>query len=162
MELKDISFREITLQDKAWIDAFIRKHWGDNYIVVHNEIYVPGELKGFIAIKSEIKVALITYVIKGDKVEIVSLNSELENIGVGAHLIDLVKNEAKKCKCSIMWLITTNDNIKAIDFYKKRGFLLTGISKGAVDLSRKLKPGIPLFGENGIPIQDELVFQINI
>jgi ribosomal protein S18 acetylase RimI-like enzyme len=162
MELKDIFFRETTLEDKTWIDALIRKHWGDNYIAVHNDIYVPGELKGFTAINNDVKVGLITYVMKGGKVEIVSLNSEIEHIGVGAHLIDLVKNEAKIYKCSIMWLITTNDNINAIEFYKKRGFILTRINKGAVDLSRKLKPGIPLFGENGIPIQDELVFQVNI
>jgi len=57
-------------------------------------------------------------------------------------------------------LITTNDNINAIKFYQKRGFDLKAAHINAMDISRKLKPGIPLIGMHNIPIKHELEFEI--
>ena len=59
-----------------------------------------------------------------------------------------------------MWLITTNDNLNALRFYQKRGFELVAVHRHAVDESRKIKPEIPLVGENGIPIRDELGLEL--
>ena len=56
-----------------------------------------------------------------------------------------------------MQLITTNDNVDALRFYQRRGFVLTELRPGAVDESRRMKPQIPLVGAYGIPIRDELV-----
>jgi hypothetical protein len=36
------------------------------------------------------------------------------------------------------------------------GFTLAAVHKGALNESRKLKPEIPLFGIDGIPITDEI------
>jgi len=46
-----------------------------------------------------------------------------------------------------------------MDFYKNRGFKLTEIHKGAIENSRELKKSIPEFGENGIRIEDEIIFE---
>ena len=56
-----------------------------------------------------------------------------------------------------LWVITTNDNIDALRFYQRRGFCLVCVHRGAVDRSRaSLKPEIPLAGNYGIPLRDEL------
>ena len=63
-------------------------------------------------------------------------------------------------KCKRIVLVTTNDNINAIRFYQKRGFDMVCLYHNAMDVSRKLKPEIPLIGENGIPLRHELEFEM--
>ena len=59
---------------------------------------------------------------------------------------------ANGCGC-----ITTNDNVDALRFYQRRGFVLTALRPGAVDQARRsLKPEIPLVGDHDIPLRDEL------
>ncbi|MFD0788518.1 GNAT family N-acetyltransferase, partial [Micromonospora azadirachtae] len=59
-----------------------------------------------------------------------------------------------------LWLITTNDNLRALRFYQRRGLRLVGVDPGAVDRARRLKPEIPLLGEDGIPLHDELILEL--
>ncbi len=56
-----------------------------------------------------------------------------------------------------MQLITTNDNMRALRFYQRRGFRLVALNPGALERSRELKPEIPETGMHGIPLSDELV-----
>jgi hypothetical protein len=62
--------------------------------------------------------------------------------------------------CTRLWLITTNDNLHALRFYQKRGFMLVAVHRNAVEQSRKLKPEIPLYGKDGIPIRDEIELEM--
>ena len=55
--------------------------------------------------------------------------------------------------------MTTNDNLKAIGFYQKRGFDMTRLHYKSVEKSRKIKPEIPLIGDYGIPLRHELEFE---
>ncbi len=62
--------------------------------------------------------------------------------------------------CRRLWLITPNDNIFAQKFYEKRGYSVAAVHKDAIRLSRKLKPGIPLIGFGGTPIEDEIGYEL--
>lgn len=62
--------------------------------------------------------------------------------------------------CARLWLATTNDTIDAIRFYQRRGLRLITMHAGAVDEARKLKPSIPEVGEYGVPLHDELEFEL--
>ncbi|MDZ4064196.1 MAG: GNAT family N-acetyltransferase, partial [Coriobacteriia bacterium] len=64
--------------------------------------------------------------------------------------------------CLRMWLVTTNDNRTAQDFYRKRGWAQSAVYPGAVREARILKPEIPLVGEQGTPIEDEIEFECAI
>lgn len=85
-----------------------------------------------------------------------------ENQGIGSKLVETVINEAKERKCHKIVVITTNDNINAIRFYQKRGFDMAHLFRNALDISRKLKPEIPLIGENDIPLRHEIEFELTI
>ena len=82
--------------------------------------------------------------------------------GIGSTLLEGVANEARRRGCRRLWLITTNDNLNAIRFYQRRGLRLVAVHAGAVDDARRLKPSIPLVGEDGIPIRDELEFELEL
>jgi hypothetical protein len=67
-----------------------------------------------------------------------------------------VSHVAREAGYSRLWLITTNDNDRAIGFYVAHGFEVVEVREGAVDASRRLKPSIPLVNEHGVPITDEI------
>jgi RimJ/RimL family protein N-acetyltransferase len=64
--------------------------------------------------------------------------------------------------CYRLWLITTNDNEPAIQFYQRRGMTLVAIHHNALSESRKLKPEIPLIGLGGQPLRDEIEFEYRL
>jgi hypothetical protein len=63
---------------------------------------------------------------------------------------------ASAAQCHRVWLITTNDNLKALRSDQWRGFRLAALHVGTVDHSRVLKPSIPVVGLDGIAIHDEI------
>jgi hypothetical protein len=48
----------------------------------------------------------------------------------------------------------------ALRFYQKKGFVLVALYPNAIEESRRLKPEIPLLGNDGIPIRDEIEFEL--
>lgn len=119
-------------------------------------VHHPGDLPGYLAIAHGAKQGLVTYYIRDDECEIVTLDSVTECRGIGSALIAAVREAASQAACRRIWLITTNDNVKAIRFYQKRGFELVAVHRNAIEKFRKLKPEIPRFGIDGIPIRDEI------
>lgn len=77
-------------------------------------------------------------------------------MGIGTALLRAAEKAAGENHCLDCWLVTTNDNLPAINFYCERGYQITAIAVGAVDAARRIKPAIPLVGENGIEIHDEI------
>ena len=152
--------RPVHEDDKVWISQLIREHWGSEIVVVHQAVYTPAELPGFIMIQGDQRVGLVTYQIHGNECEIVSLNSLIPSVGIGTSLLEAVLTKAREGGCQRVWLITTNDNLQALGFYQKRGFRLVAIYRNVVDESRKIKPEIPILGENGIPIRDEIELEM--
>jgi ribosomal protein S18 acetylase RimI-like enzyme len=154
--METLKIQRVESADSGWVTAFIKNRWHDAFVVAHGEVFYPAELTGFIARYEDEPDGLITYRIKDDECEIVTLDSLIENRGVGTRLIREVLAEAGLKKCRRVWLITTNDNTRAISFYRNRGFRIAAIYRGALDVSRKLKPSIPLENDQGIPIRDEI------
>lgn len=138
---------------------FFTEHWGAPIMVAKGKVHYVDKLPGFVALNEGKIEGLITYHIEDGECEIVSLDSLKENQGIGSKLIDCVLSEAKKQGCKRVWLITTNDNLKAVRFYQKRGFNMAALYLNAVEKARKLKPEIPLYGFDGIPVLHEIEFE---
>ncbi len=114
-------------------------------------------LPGFVATDGERPVGLLTYDAAHDECEVVAIISAEEGRGIGRALMDAARDRAAAAGCRRLWLITTNDNVDALRFYQRRGFRLAALHRGAVDDCRaRLKPEIPMVGDYGIPLRDEL------
>jgi GNAT superfamily N-acetyltransferase len=148
--------RPISPSDLLWILDLAEKRWGTNRVVTRGKIYEIKQLPGFIALNSSERIGLLTYSISNSEFEIVTLDSLVENIGVGTALISQARSLAEHAACHRIWLITTNDNMPALRFYQKRDFRLVAVHQNALDYSRTLKPEIPLIGLDGIPLRDEI------
>jgi ribosomal protein S18 acetylase RimI-like enzyme len=160
--MKTIQIRPLNDQDKPWVRHLWQENWGSNIMVSRGKIHRADELPGFIAVLDGKPAGLITYDITGDQCEITSLNSLVESEGIGSALVNAVKEAAVAAGCRRLWLITTNDNTAALRFWQKRGFKLAVVYPDAVEQSRRIKPEIPLTGNDGIPIRDEIELEIVI
>ncbi|UCD65023.1 MAG: GNAT family N-acetyltransferase [Candidatus Zixiibacteriota bacterium] len=156
----DISVRPVVESDKGWVLEMVRR-WGGDYIVSRRRKIYPSEIEGFIAAdETGERVGLVTYEITGDQCEIVTLHAFTKYFGIGTRLLQAVIDRLKGSEVRRLWLITTNDNLDAIRFYQKRGFTIAAIHVNALEKSRELKPSIPFIGNYGIPIRDEIEFEM--
>ena len=154
--------RSLTDADRPWVRQWMKSHWGEELMVIHGEQLYPAEYPGFVAESDADAVGVITYILRGDECEILSLDSLAEGQGIGSALVESVRKVAFDNGVRRLWLITTNDSLNALRFYQKRGFELVKIHRRAVDESRKLKPSIPLIGGFGIPIRDEIELELSL
>lgn len=148
--------RKLHPKDKSWLIRFITKHWGAPIVISRRKQYPVENLPGFAAFQNDEYVGLITLCIENSECQIVTLNAEIENIGIGTGLINYAIEYAVQKKCKRIWLITTNDNTPALRFYQKRGFKIKAIYCNEIEFACKLKPEIPLYGIDNIPIWDEI------
>lgn len=150
------TLRPLQPEDAAWVAQHIAAEWGAEIVVAHGAVYRPAGLPGFVAEAAGAPVGLLTYHLAGDACEIVTLDSARPGRGIGTALLVAAEEDARRAGCRRLWLITTNDNTHALRFYQKRGFVLAALHRDAVAASRALKPEIPLVGNDGIPIRDEI------
>ncbi len=151
--------RRLTPGDLPRLRAFWLEHWASDEIIVHGEAFRPDQVEGFVM---EDWGGLVTYCLRGDECEIVSLDSLQEGQGTGTALMRAVVSEARARGCARVVLTTTNDNLGALGFYQKRGFALVKILRGAVNETRKVKPAIPMIGAHGIPLRDEIELEMKL
>ena len=154
--MSNFSIHPVESSDKDWVKQFIAEHWSADIVVSRGVIHHPHDLSGFVAIQDKRRVGLITHNIENSSCEIVTLDSVQQSLGVGTALIKEVEKVARQSGCKRLWFVTTNDNLNALRFYQKRGFVLAAVHINELEKSRKLKPEIPLTGIDGIPLRDEI------
>jgi ribosomal protein S18 acetylase RimI-like enzyme len=148
---------------REWATAMLTESWGAAIVISRGQRHDAARLPGFVAVQGEALVGLATYHIAGDDCELVSLNATTSGQGIGTALIAAVRDAAAAAGCRRVWLITTNDNVEALRFYQLRGFLLVAVHRDAVtEARRRQKPEIPLIGNHGIPIRDEIELELAI
>jgi ribosomal protein S18 acetylase RimI-like enzyme len=155
-------YTAISQLNRKQVNQFLREHWFSTQMVIRGAIVDMTKVDGIIAYdESQNIIGLLTYQISGTACEITSLDSLRENCGIGSTLVKKLIEMAEKHGCEKVVLITTNDNINAIRFYQKRGFDMAKLYRNALEVSRKLKPEIPLIGDDGIPLRHEIEFELS-
>ena len=152
--------RPVRAEDRDWIRRFVAERWGAEVVVARGVLYRPHELAGIVAEGDGGPIGLLTYQISGDACEIVTLDSVRPSMGVGTALLEAVKDAAHAAGSRRLWLVTTNDNLEALRFYQKRGFVLVAVHRNAAEAARRLKPEISRLGAHGIPIRDEIELEL--
>ena len=148
--------------DAVWVEAFVTEHWGAPQIVTRGRVHNAPTLPGFYADDDGERIRLVLYHIDGAQCEIVLLNSLREGLGIGSSLVATVRSAAMDAGCTRLWLISTNDNLPALRFYQRQGFVLAALQRDALTASRRLKPDIPLTGWDGIPLRDEIELEMRL
>jgi len=148
--------------ERGWVERQLLASWGSTIVVSRGRVHDASHLPALVAVKGDELVGLATFTFTDAECELVTLDALPEREGIGSALLARVAEQAAERGCRRVWLITTNDNINAIRFYQRRGMRLVAVHSGAVDEARRIKPTIPAIGEHGIPIHDELEFELQL
>ena len=158
-----VEVRPLTEEDRPWADRVEADSWGEPRVARLGELVDPTQLPGFVAAIDGERVGLVSYAVRGDECEVVSIRSLREGLGVGRALLDAVRDAAVDAGCRRLWLITTNNNLRALGVYQRWGMDMVALHRHAVDEARKrLKPSIPDRDEQGIPIAHELELELRL
>ena len=156
------SIEVISPQTRPFVDQQIAESWAGPFVVSRETLHDTRIQPGFAAIADGEVIGYAQYNIASDNCEIIVLESMRQNQGVGSALINEVIRTAREASCRRVWLVTTNDNTHAIRFYQRFGFALGAVRLNAMDAARRLKPQIPMTGDDGIPMQHEFEFEITL
>ncbi len=148
--------RPIEEADRIVVGRLVLELQHAHTAVAHGEVFFPASLPGFLVEQQDRVLGLLTYATSGPVMEIVTIDALRRGRGVGSSLVDAAVVRARELGCTRIRLTTTNDNLDAMRFYQRRGFKLAALRPDAVRESRRLKPEIPVVGDYGIPITDEL------
>ena len=154
--------RRLTTDDLPRLRQFWNEQWSGEFVVTRGMIHRPENVEGFVVDDLGDWAGLITYKVTDNECEVISLDGLREGQGIGTMLLRKVIEEAKNRNCRRVFLVTTNDNLYALGFYQRRDFELVAVHRGAMDETRKIKPAIPVIGENHIPLRDEIELEMNL
>src|SRR5262245_32758978 len=161
MAATDFKIRPVGARDLEWVREELTRHWGRPQIWSIGRCFQADALPGFIAEDERGgRIGLVTYSlsehVEPHECEVITLSSRAENAGVGAALLDEAVGAAKGAGRTRVFLTTTNDNLRALGFYQRRGWILVRLHQGIIVWARERYPGIPKVGMNRIPLRDEL------
>jgi GNAT superfamily N-acetyltransferase len=153
--------RAASTADREWMAPYLEEKWG-GIVVSRGVVHRPVELPALVAHANGERHGLLTYRVTGDACEIVTLDADPPRGGGGTALLEALAERLRGTGCRRLWLVTTNDNLDALRFYQRRGFALKRVHPGALAASRRRKPSIPLVGNHGIPLRDELELERSV
>jgi ribosomal protein S18 acetylase RimI-like enzyme len=150
--------------DRTAVDAIHEREWGGPYVVAHDTRYDLRSLPTLVAVDEADATVLgaLVWRADGEGLEVVSIAATVPGRGVGRALLRAAMALAREQRAARVWLITTNDNLRALRFYQLNGMRIVGVDPGAVDRARAIKPTIPTVGENGIALHDELLLEVRL
>lgn len=151
-----VIIRDRRTYDDDWVVQLLTERWGSTIQVTDGRALDCLELPGLVATDTGRRVGLLTYADDGETVEIVTIDAVSTGQGVGELLINGIAQVAVDLGVRHLKVVTTNDNLDALGFYQRMGFVLVALRPGAVAESRRFKPEIAEVAANGIPIRDEL------
>jgi ribosomal protein S18 acetylase RimI-like enzyme len=150
-----------TTTDEEWAKGLLGRRLGGRNQARRGELIDMLSLEGLIAEDERGRLGILLYQRDEDECELAAIATEEGQHGVGTALLDALKFAAGDCER--IWVVTTNDNLDALRFYQRRGFVLSALRSGAVDESRRtLKPSISATGAYGIPLRDELELEFRL
>jgi ribosomal protein S18 acetylase RimI-like enzyme len=158
-----IHVRPLTDSDRVWAVEVEAEMWAQPVVARLGELVDPAVLPGFVAVLDGERAGLAAYATRCGECELVTIQSLCEGRGVGRALLDAVRDAAVRTGCTRLWLITTNDNLRALELYQRWGMEIVAFHRHAVTEARRhLKPSIPERGMHGIPIAHELELELRL
>jgi ribosomal protein S18 acetylase RimI-like enzyme len=157
----EFTIRPLDRWDRSWVLEVVHGWGSTDYVISRGRILQPVDLPGFCAVTpDDVPLGLAAYELADGQCQLVIVEALTRFRGIGTALVEAVRDAAAEAGCARLWLITTNDNLDALRFYQRRGFELVAVHRDLRETARRLKPSIPLIGEYGIPIRDEIELEL--
>jgi len=140
--------------ERATIEEIWRARWGLP-ICTPTGNWMPDDVQGLVLLRVDRPLGLVTWRLQDTAAEIITLNVlEDARSGHGTRLLAAAEDTVRRQGARRLFLFTSNDNLRAVGFYQKRGLRLVRVHADAVAAFRRVKPSIPATGEDGIALLD--------
>ncbi len=154
--------RRALAEERPALLRLLAQRWGSTEIVSRDRVTDAAGAEAFVAVldgsdEPGAVVGVATLVVRDEEAELLTLDALEEGAGVASALIEAVARAAAEAHARLLVVSTTNDNLRALALYQRRGFRLLELRAGAIERARSRKPSIPLVGGSGILVRDELV-----
>ena len=157
-----MTVRPVHDSDRDWVESLTAHDFGSAVVVSRGHVHWPSTLAGLVVEAAGERIGLATLAVAGERCEVVTLHSLRPGYGVARLLLEHAAGYARQRGCRSLWLVTTNDNTQALRLYQRAGMRIVAVRLGAVAASRLLKPEIPLLGNDGITIRDEIELAVDL
>lgn len=149
--------RTATADDIAWAVSEADPI-GGRHLVSERRVHDLAELPGLISLKDRIRVGFLLWRADEHGAEIVGLRATDRFHGIGTALLEAFFEAACVAGHRSVRVWTTNDNVDALRFYQRRGFVVTEYRIGGMDEVLMLKGFVPdeITGRHGIPVRDTI------
>ena len=154
--------RRAVTADLPAVEAFVVAHWGSARQVINKALVAPAAFSCFVAQRAEELIGLASFRVEGATCQLLLLNSLEPGLGMGRRLVDAVADAARGAGCRRMTVVTTNDNLPALRFYQRYGFVIHAVRPNALAAARRLKPEIPAVGVDDLPLRDEIELELKL
>ena len=138
--------------DSEYIRAHLAETWGWPLITAVRTYGPADELDG-LAWRDEWGdfQGLIAWHVDGQRAEIVSVDAYQQGRHIGGRLLDGAEVALRERGVNHVSITTTNDNLRALAFYQRRGYRLVKLDLDAMNRVRAVKPNVPTIG---LPLRD--------
>lgn len=153
--------RSSDTSDISWIESAVRG-WGSSFVVSKGRKSYPQNSPCLIAEGADgSKAALLSYEPRPkNEAEITFLESFETGKGAAGQLVKEAVKLLKKKNIKRVFVVSTNNNYDAFKFYQYQGFRPVRVYPDAMKAARRLKPSIPKMCSNGLPINDEIEYEL--
>jgi ribosomal protein S18 acetylase RimI-like enzyme len=146
--------------DAAYIEERVGETWSFPVVTMVRMYDNTDGLEGLVWREERGEIAgLVTWFIEGDRAEIVTLDAYKQGRHIGGRLLDGAEAVLRERGARRVSITTTNDNVRAIAFYLRRGYRIVRVEVDGMERVRALKPGVPLEGNDGLLLRDMLEFE---
>jgi GNAT superfamily N-acetyltransferase len=155
--------RSINDTDRQRLREQLTADWGSTRVATRGRLVDAAALPGFLVEEGGEWLGYAAYELRDTELEVTVIESLAPGRGAGGALLAECVRAAQAAGATRVLLVTTNDNMAALRFYQRRGFVLVALRPGAVDDARStLKPAIPERGNDDIPIHDEIELELPV
>jgi ribosomal protein S18 acetylase RimI-like enzyme len=154
LELPPVMVREATDSDRAAARELFQRDFGRTRIVAFGEVMDIDAMPALVAVLRTEPSGALAYRLLGDSLHIVALATDpmWQRSGVGGYLIAEAELLARRLRLKRVVISTTNDNLPALHFYQRRGYVLTELVANSVVAHTHQE----IAGFGGIPVRDEI------
>lgn len=151
-----IALEPVSSANADFVRRQLVEHWMSTTIVSLGVAYQADRLGGFVARVDGQPRGHLTYIASERGLEVITVAASRDDAGIGTRLLDAAESHARSIGATRLFLTTTNDNLRALRFYQRRGMRMVAVHRGMMDRYRAEHKPIPWIGLNGIPLRDEI------
>jgi ribosomal protein S18 acetylase RimI-like enzyme len=157
-EVKPFDVRAATLAEYPRLKELALHFWRETEVESFGRVYDVLTLPALLGYVDDELVGFLSYAVEEGALNIVMLNVSptYQGFGLGKGLLKAALAEARKRDLSRLIVATSNDNLGALDFYQRAGFVIEEIVPGrVVEHHEGAEKGF-----SGIGIRDEIRLQL--